>query len=150
MTHNTSTYSQWKHPIRTYFIRRHIHTIIQFKDLEPLKIRYYLYILASIIFDILLINCTIVEERLLMLSNFGLQMEYINLYGNKTVKSIPISNIKDLLINEGFVVNEIIFYILIMLNDSEEIILPFKDAIPRLENLKTIYRCFNSLFERPS
>ncbi|UVC50028.1 hypothetical protein MACK_003651 [Theileria orientalis] len=82
-----------------------------------------------------------------MLANFGLQIESKTLGNFKSFNSIPIQSVQHLLINEAFLMQEIVFYLLIVLNDSRTIVLPFKKCRIDLENLKKMYNCFNELFD---
>ncbi|KAK1444020.1 hypothetical protein BgAZ_208960 [Babesia gibsoni] len=85
-------------------------------------------------------------ERLIFLKGYGLQIESRRWNGGKSVRGIPIGDVQFLLINEVMFLDDVTFYMAIILKDTEEIILPFQNAIPRLKNLKMIYRTFNEMF----
>ncbi|KAK1937422.1 LOW QUALITY PROTEIN: Phosphatidylinositol N- acetylglucosaminyltransferase subunit H [Babesia divergens] len=101
-------------------------------------------------------NIYVTQERLIMLRGYGLQLEALTLTGRKSIRTIPICEIDQLLINEAILMNEVIFYMVISLKNSDELVLSFnldmeslrltQNAIPRLEALKTIYRTFNRVF----
>lgn len=91
-------------------------------------------------------NIYVTQERLIMLRGYGLQLEALTLTGRKSIRTIPICEIDQLLINEAILMNEVIFYMVISLKNSDELVLSFNNAIPRLEALKTIYRTFNRVF----
>ncbi|BAM40598.1 conserved hypothetical protein [Theileria orientalis strain Shintoku] len=105
------------------------------------------YLLVVLLVDYFVCKSYVVEERLMMLENFGLQIESKTLGNFKNFNSIPIQSVQHLLINEAFLMQEIVFYLLIVLNDSKTIVLPFKKCRIDLENLKKVYNCFNELFD---
>ncbi|KAF5153684.1 GPI-GlcNAc transferase complex PIG-H component family protein [Theileria parva strain Muguga] len=104
-------------------------------------------LLIILVVNYLCYQLYIVEERLMFLSNFGIQIETVSLRGATSYKSIPINNIESLLINEAFLAQEIIFYLLIILKDSKDIILPFKNVRLKIDNLRLIYNTFNNTFK---
>ncbi|KAG6440052.1 GPI-GlcNAc transferase complex PIG-H component family protein [Babesia bovis T2Bo] len=89
----------------------------------------------------------VVAEQLIMIQGYGIQMESVRLTGNKTVKTISIADIDHLLINEGIVMNRVLFYLLVTLKNSNDVIMPFESLIPRLDNLKVVYQTYNKVFE---
>ncbi|GBE61081.1 Phosphatidylinositol N-acetylglucosaminyltransferase subunit H [Babesia ovata] len=88
----------------------------------------------------------VTDERLIMLKGFGLQMETRSLFGKQSIRTLPISEISDMLINEAIMMDEAIFYLLITLKNSDEIVLPFENAIPKLKGLRLIHNTFNEMF----
>ncbi|CDR93760.1 Phosphatidylinositol N-acetylglucosaminyltransferase subunit H [Babesia bigemina] len=94
----------------------------------------------------LLGRLNVTEERLILLKGFGLQMESRSLFGKQSIRTLPISEISDMLINEAVMMDEVIFYMLITLKNSDEIVLPFENAIPRLKGLRLIHSAFNEMF----
>lgn len=72
-----------------------------------------------------------------MLRGYGLQLEALTLTGRKSIRTIPICEIDQLLINEvracvykdttlqAILMNEVIFYMVISLKNSDELVLSF-------------------------
>jgi len=82
-----------------------------------------------------------ISERMIVLRGKGIQLEKKTFCGMVShCLFIPIENIKYLAINEGFHIDSVIFYLVVVLkNDREKMILPFDTLYPRLDTLKQIF-----------
>ncbi|GFE55177.1 phosphatidylinositol N-acetylglucosaminyltransferase subunit H [Babesia ovis] len=67
--------------------------------------------------------------------------------GNETKQLVSIADIDHLMINEGIVMNEVIFYLVITLKKSDKVLVPFGSVIPKLKWLQVVYRTYNEFFE---
>ena len=86
---------------------------------------------------------TIKEEKLLIIPTLGIQIE--DLRGNK--KFIPRENIKDIVINEGFKGNKVIYYMCVInrdnnnnINNNNNIEVVFPNILPSISILEKVYR----------
>ncbi|ORM41608.1 Phosphatidylinositol N-acetylglucosaminyltransferase subunit H [Babesia sp. Xinjiang] len=87
------------------------------------------------------------DERLIIIKGYGIQMETMMLSGSQTTKALALGEMENMLINEAILINKVIFYLAIPLKRTNGVVTPFEHLIPRLNELKLIYRTFNEVFE---
>ncbi|CAF1294304.1 unnamed protein product [Adineta steineri] len=81
------------------------------------------------------------RECVIVGNQIGLQLTTTYVIGRQTTTFISSNRIKDILINEGFVSQRLIYYLTLMINDSDKSMLPlFVKLLPRLSLLKIFYR----------
>jgi hypothetical protein len=116
-----------------------------------------LLIIVSCIYLIYQFHCNrMYKESITVIQGQGIQMEryYYSLIPFVKPRAekffIHLSRIRALIINEGFHVNKVIYYMALIVNGENTLILPFKDLLPRMHLLLFIYRtCRHVLYNEP-
>ncbi|KAL9658363.1 hypothetical protein ABK040_015683 [Willaertia magna] len=137
-------------------IKQHLFTFIIFSIISILfyflfySVFLYFIIIITIYFIFSIIT-SIQSEKLIVFKDFGVQLEKYNFLGRLYSNVfIPISKIQYIVINEGFHIDSVIYYLVIILKKDEisnqqDLILPFEILYPNLEVLKIIYNNINKL-----
>jgi len=89
------------------------------------------------------------RETLLFNKQIGLQITTTSFIGRTTTKFIHVDRIENLLINEGFHSQRVIYYLTLILRGDDEktsMLTLFPHLLPRLDFLKTFYQRFSLCF----
>ncbi|UJR09688.1 hypothetical protein I4U23_013920 [Adineta vaga] len=86
------------------------------------------------------------RECIIVGNQMGLQLTTTYVIGRQTTVYISSNRIKDVLINEGFLSQRLIYYLTLMINDGDQSMLPlFAKLVPRLSLLKLVYQQIHSV-----
>ncbi|PFH33057.1 hypothetical protein BESB_082560 [Besnoitia besnoiti] len=77
----------------------------------------------------------IVEESLEVVANFGVQLQHTTRWGGVRREFIEASQVSDVIINEGFRVCDIIFYVALLVKDRPNMVVPFQQQDDRHANI---------------
>ncbi|XP_078001212.1 phosphatidylinositol N-acetylglucosaminyltransferase subunit H-like [Glandiceps talaboti] len=86
------------------------------------------------------------KESLLVMASTGLQYTTTYRTGRQQSVFIPFENIQDVVINEGITMHSVIYYLVVLIKDQENLTKPkslfpiFMKTSPRISTLKEIYR----------
>jgi phosphatidylinositol N-acetylglucosaminyltransferase subunit H len=87
-------------------------------------------------------NNPYVEESLLVLRGLGLQTSTsasTYLHG-PTMRFIPTTSIQDIFIHEAFIGFEVRFYLAVVVNGEEDVVVVFPGLLPRRHMLEVVWR----------
>jgi hypothetical protein len=79
-------------------------------------------------------------ESLLVIRDLGIQVKTVYMTGIERSRFIEQSKIADIIINEGVTMQQVVFYIAIIVKDQKKMALVFEHFLPRLQLLLQVYR----------
>ncbi|XP_078262283.1 phosphatidylinositol N-acetylglucosaminyltransferase subunit H [Rhinoraja longicauda] len=94
------------------------------------------------------------QESMLIIGSIGVQMNTLYASGREHVNFIEMKKVKDIVINEGFYMQKVIYYLCILLIDPEsprgvsEVVPVFQSAKPRLDCLSQVYRSCQEILQQ--
>ncbi|KAI9145596.1 GPI-GlcNAc transferase complex, PIG-H component-domain-containing protein [Paraphysoderma sedebokerense] len=83
---------------------------------------------------------TVTQESLLLLPPLGLQITTHYHFNRTKSKFITTDRIMEIIINEGIKLWEIRFYLAVIVEGEDKLIVLFENLLPPLDTLETIYR----------
>ncbi|KAI9595469.1 GPI-GlcNAc transferase complex, PIG-H component-domain-containing protein [Syncephalis fuscata] len=83
---------------------------------------------------------TIREESLLVVRDFGLQVKTTYVGGRNVTRMIDIACVKDIVINEGITMFQVKFYLAILVDKQDKMVIIFEHLLPSLKILLKVYR----------
>ncbi|XP_059809419.1 phosphatidylinositol N-acetylglucosaminyltransferase subunit H isoform X1 [Hypanus sabinus] len=98
--------------------------------------------------------CKVDQESMLIIGSIGVQMNTLYASGREHVNFIEMKKVKDIVINEGFYMQQVIYYLCILLIDPEnprgvsEVVPVFQSAKPRLDCLSQVYRSCQQILQK--
>ncbi|CAL1585944.1 unnamed protein product [Knipowitschia caucasica] len=114
-------------------------------------------ILVTLIGMMLFIHCVKVDhESLLVIGSLGIQVSSSFASGRETSSFIELSKIKDIVINEAIFMNQIIYYLCVLLKDPSEpeavsgVVPLFQSSKPRLNCLVKVYKSCQEVLSKCS
>eukprot|EP00744_Colponema_vietnamica_P019927 GILI01028241.1.p1 GENE.GILI01028241.1~~GILI01028241.1.p1 ORF type:complete len:178 (+),score=29.46 GILI01028241.1:40-573(+) len=85
------------------------------------------------------------EESLLIIQELGVQIKRRYYSGKERHLFIDRTKIVDIIINEGFTMHSVIFYMAFIVQGKDKMVLPFEHFYPRLDSLLKVYRGTRSI-----
>ncbi|KAK9460233.1 GPI-GlcNAc transferase complex, PIG-H component-domain-containing protein [Lipomyces oligophaga] len=99
-----------------------------------------LLICSAVVFSFLFIRRSSVEDSILVMYDFGIQIESSGATMlSRSARFIPIELIQDVVINEGFFGFQVIFYLAVIVKGSSKLIVVFPNTTPRRDQLEKIW-----------
>eukprot|EP00457_Paulinella_chromatophora_P018511 gb/GEZN01019854.1/.p1 GENE.gb/GEZN01019854.1/~~gb/GEZN01019854.1/.p1 ORF type:complete len:168 (-),score=14.31 gb/GEZN01019854.1/:151-654(-) len=98
-----------------------------------------LLLLCPLLFCLQVKHDTVTEESMLVIKELGVQLQTTYLGGREKHRFIEKAKIKNIIINEGFTMCTVIFYLCILVEGQRDMTLPFEHLFPRLYDLQLIY-----------
>jgi len=80
------------------------------------------------------------EESVLVVHDLGIQLKKTFWSGNEKVTFIDKNQIKDVIINEGITMCQVIYYMAVIVEGKQNMVLAFEHLFPKLNMLTDIYR----------
>ncbi|KAM4690334.1 phosphatidylinositol N-acetylglucosaminyltransferase subunit H [Rhinophrynus dorsalis] len=96
------------------------------------------------------------QESLLVIGSLGIQMTSSFASGKESTVFIEICRVKDVVINEAFYMQKVIYYLCILLkdpshpNEISEIVTVFQSSKPRMDCLVEVYRSCQDILNQKS
>ena len=87
------------------------------------------------------------EESILVIRELGIQKRLTRWCGITQHTFVDAKRVKSVLINEGFQLHQVIYYLAVVVDKSPTMFLPFEYLIPRLPVLKIVHRGARTLLE---
>ncbi|XP_041069807.1 phosphatidylinositol N-acetylglucosaminyltransferase subunit H isoform X3 [Carcharodon carcharias] len=94
------------------------------------------------------------QESVLIIGSVGVQMNTLYASGRESVRFIEMKKVKDIVINEAFYMQKVIYYLCILLIDPgnprgvSEVVPVFQSAKPRLDCLSQVYRSCQEILQQ--
>ncbi|XP_078419193.1 phosphatidylinositol N-acetylglucosaminyltransferase subunit H isoform X1 [Cetorhinus maximus] len=94
------------------------------------------------------------QESVLIIGSIGVQMNTLYASGRESVRFIEMKKVKDIVINEAFYMQKVIYYLCILLIDPgnprgvSEVVPVFQSAKPRLDCLSQVYRSCQEILQQ--
>ncbi|KAG4305655.1 hypothetical protein PORY_001211 [Pneumocystis oryctolagi] len=109
------------------------------------------YVFFSIIAVFLYFLCRLMHpkpssESLLVLHNLGLQVTLHYFLLPSRTRFIPLSDILDVVIHEGFIGLEVRYYLALIIRNEDTLQVIFENLLPRREFLETVYKEIQTIF----
>eukprot|EP00921_Rhytidocystis_pertsovi_P023687 GHVQ01037982.1.p1 GENE.GHVQ01037982.1~~GHVQ01037982.1.p1 ORF type:complete len:176 (+),score=9.59 GHVQ01037982.1:27-530(+) len=113
--------------------------LLIFKDSSVLLHLCWLSALLGAAYSLIRYN-TPKEESMLVIADLGIQLQTLLFSGARRYYFVDYARIKDIVLNEGVVAHDIIFYLAILVQDVNKLIVPFEAYPPRLKDLLPVYK----------
>ncbi|XP_015925558.1 phosphatidylinositol N-acetylglucosaminyltransferase subunit H [Parasteatoda tepidariorum] len=152
ITHKRSDYKEYIISKEAFSIKRWLILMMvfssfafycEFYNTDTSYLGIFLIILCFVL--ILKLHLKVKEESLLVIASLGLQLTTTFVTGRKASQFFHRHDVYDIVINEGFFMQRIIFYLAILLQDMKDplkissIVPLFQYTFPRLNCLEKIY-----------
>ncbi|KAJ3423365.1 phosphatidylinositol n-acetylglucosaminyltransferase subunit h [Anaeramoeba flamelloides] len=85
------------------------------------------------------------EESLLLIRGMGIQLKKKCYNGSTSIKFLEKAKIQDVVINEGYYLQQTIYYLAFMVEGEKDLVLPFESLYPHLPVLLLIYKKFKKI-----
>ncbi|KTW25676.1 hypothetical protein T552_03537 [Pneumocystis carinii B80] len=86
------------------------------------------------------------SESLLILHNLGLQITLHYFLLPSRIRFIPLSEILDVVIHEGFIGLEVRYYLALIIRNEDTLQIIFENLLPRKKTLEVVYREIQTIF----
>ena len=106
--------------------------------LVSVLISWWPLVSVAVLIGTLLLN--VKEESVLIFPDVGLGLRSRNFLGFESNRFVDKKKIKQILMVEGLLRQHYMYYLAIVLENKEELVIPFKETLPRLAILIPVYR----------
>ncbi|KAG4301592.1 hypothetical protein PCANB_001687 [Pneumocystis canis] len=138
-----------------YYQENYVIYILQYIGLSQWIRELYIhkpYVFFSIIAVLLYIICRFMypkpsSESLLVLHNLGLQVTLHYFLLPSRTRFIPLSEILDVVIHEGFIGLEVRYYLALIIRNEDTLQVIFENLLPRRKFLEIVYKEIQTIFD---
>jgi len=74
------------------------------------------------------------------MKNHGIQLSTVYYSGLVSRRFVPMHHVQHCFINEGIIINQVIYYLALAVKGHDKLILPFENLFPRFKTLMFIFQ----------